>query len=185
MKKIVFSTFLALLLLAGCSQENSLVGPQEQSNKTWLKVPAKSDMSVETQYTTGKIVYGNWGGELKLSSKYFWRSNNKIEVEAELEIPAHAFDGLKIISMTLDDQTASATFNPSPFIFDKPLSFSLSYDGLDLRGVNPSEIQFCYLADDGQLVPAKNDGVTVDVKKGKLSVKNAVVPHFSRYGFVK
>ena len=69
--------------------------------------------------------------------------------------------------------------------FDNPLNLNLTFSGLDLTGVNPSEVNFYYIDPDGNLEIAENDGITVDIANGTLSVKNAKIPHFSRYGFAK
>ena len=85
--------------------------------------------------------------------------------------------------MTCDNKTTVTSFSPS-MEFNKKASFSITYQGLKLYGINISDIKFAYIASDGSVQYAENEGITVDKYMGILKVKNAKIPHFSRYGFV-
>jgi len=56
--------------------------------------------------------------------------------------------------------------------------------GLDLTGVNPNTLDFVYIDASGNMYTVEYDYVTMDAATGMLKVVNAVLPHFSRYGFV-
>ena len=85
--------------------------------------------------------------------------------------------------MTNDGATCVSTFGPS-YVFNLSLTLNITYTGVNLSGINPSTVKFAYLATDGSVKYAANDGIVVDLATGKLQVVNAVIPHFSRYGFV-
>jgi hypothetical protein len=85
--------------------------------------------------------------------------------------------------MIVDDKTCTATFSPH-MEFNKDVIFNATFTGIDLDGVNPATVKFAYLAEDGSVEYAANDGIIVDKSRGKLVVINARIPHFSRYGFV-
>lgn len=184
MKKILLSVFLlAGFIFTGCWPETA-VAPDYSStpaNKSWIELPGASSLSIETLFSKSELIDGSKGGKIKLKEKY----GSNLEVEAELDIPKNAFSGTQLVTILLDDQTTSATFSPTPFVFNKSLSLSLEYEGLDLSDLGTSEIDFYYIGVNGEFILAEHDGVTVDVRKGKLKVKNASIPHFSRYGFTK
>ena len=73
---------------------------------------------------------------------------------------------------------------PPSMVFNKPLIFTITYTGIDLSTINPADVKFAYIAADGSVQYAVNDGIVVDLAIGKLQVINARIPHFSRYGFV-
>ena len=56
--------------------------------------------------------------------------------------------------------------------------------GLDLSGVNPANVDFVYLNNDGTIEQIIYENLEVIVSQGCLRVSNAYLPHFSRYGFV-
>ncbi|MFI5236883.1 MAG: hypothetical protein ACHQLA_02975 [Ignavibacteriales bacterium] len=55
---------------------------------------------------------------------------------------------------------------------------------MDLTGVNPATLEFVYIDASGNMYAVDYDYVTMDASTGMLKVVNAVLPHFSRYGFV-
>ena len=69
-------------------------------------------------------------------------------------------------------------------VFNGSVVYNVTYSGIDLTGIDPKTVQFAYLASDGSVQYAANDGIVVDLATGKLQVINAKIPHFSRYGFV-
>ena len=70
-------------------------------------------------------------------------------------------------------------------VFNKNLEYTLTYKGIDLTGVDPETVKFCYIASDGSIVEAENSGIEVHIEDGKIKVKKALIPHFSRYGWVR
>ena len=56
--------------------------------------------------------------------------------------------------------------------------------GLDLTGVNPNTLDFVYIDAIGNMYAVDYEYVEMDLNTGMLKVKNAILPHFSRYGFV-
>jgi hypothetical protein len=85
--------------------------------------------------------------------------------------------------MTVNDQFGTATFSPSG-AFSKPVIYNLTIVGLNLRGINPANVKFVYMAPDGNYYVPQYDRLYVEIQSGKLQIENARLPHFSRYGFV-
>ena len=187
MKKLFLTIAVAALFMFGCQDENSLVQPvqnqikQNTAQKTWLKLTDKSGNAVETDYfQKNKSINGSKGDKFDIKFNF----NNGVTVNGNLVVPQNAFKGKMNISVNVNSSEATATFYPSPYTFNYPLSYTVEYHNLDLSGINPSTIDFYYLAEDGSLQKANYDSIEVDIETGYLKVVNAQLPHFSRYGFV-
>lgn len=198
MKKYFLLLVIAGLVLSGCNSENSLVDPiQSNSNiekskplvieTGFLDLPVmkQTGNNVASNLTDAALIYGNKGGELEVEGKFGISKSGVVEVHGVLDIPQGAFKGFKILSMSADKGSTSVTFGPSGSYFDKSLLLDLEYNGLNLDGVDISKIKFAYLSSDGIYSIVPNDGIQVDVKKGKLEVHGARIDHFSRFGFVR
>jgi hypothetical protein len=65
--------------------------------------------------------------------------------------------------------------------FNEDLVFDIKYTGLDLSNIDPNEIEFLYVDANNNTYPVQYSSLNVDVEKGILEVKGAVISHFSRY----
>jgi hypothetical protein len=68
--------------------------------------------------------------------------------------------------------------------FQATVEYTYKITGLDLTGVNPNTLDFVYIDANGNMYTVDYDYVNMDVSTGMLMVKDAILPHFSRYGFV-
>ncbi len=117
------------------------------------------------------------------TTKDFSSTLSIVLIYAKIEFAPGAFSGTKTITMTLSDENTSVKFGPS-MQFNAEVLYNVTYTGLNLKGIDPSTVKFAYLAADGSVQYAKNEGIKVDLSTGTLSVYNALIPHFSRYGFI-
>ncbi len=172
------------------------------TKSNWIPMPAKDQSrdAVETIFTKSERISKRKGGIVSLNTYYYTAPlfgtgfagtsglENLIQfgISASLEIPPYAFndESNKIFSLTIDEETCSATFEPSPFTFDKPLVFNLVYYNLDLSKFDLENLEFAYIGANGHLEIAEYDELVIDVQNGTLGVTNAKIPHFSRFGFV-
>ncbi len=179
-----FTIIFAILgfLVFGCIEESSIVGPDLQVSqnieKTWVELP--SNLKLSKTETVSKLIDGQAGGKINFKIEF-----EELKVKGNLKIEKKSFEGEEELFITLDDQTTSATFGPSPFEFNKPLLYTVKYTGLDLEGFNPEDFDFYYLSAGGELVKAEYNSLYVNIKKGVLKVTKAKIPHFSRYGFAR
>ena len=186
MKKILAA---ALILIAGtyfgCSDNITSTEPslKTASSVSWIALSKNSALAKEGNLSVSEKIVGNKGGDLSLSGSYPGAGYNTVYVNAELTVPKRAYHGAKTLTMEIGDDAVVDLY--PQMTFDNPLNLNLTFSGLDLTGVNPSEVNFYYIDPDGNLEIAENDGITVDIANGTLSVKNAKIPHFSRYGFAK
>jgi len=183
MKKLITTIAMLLLFVVGCTDQTNITSP-EQSVQTqepnWIALPQASGLQVNEVASTSKNIDGSRGGHIALNARL---CNGTVVLKSDLEFPAASFSGSVNFTVTHDPAICVSTFGPE-FVFNNNLIFNISYTGLDLNGINPSTVKFAYIAANGSVQYAENDGIVVDLATGKLGVINARIPHFSRYGFV-
>lgn len=197
MKRFSALLILSLFIISAC-MENPLVEPGAESNVginetqaeyQWLDMPmmSKNQRLVQTEVSDSKWILGSDGGTVTVSYVVDDGPFGKFKMISSLRVPPHAFPDEEemLFVVTLDDETTTVTFQPHPYTFFIPLQLNLTYTGIDLSFINPDEIKFAYIAPDGSIELAECDKITVDLDKGEISVKKAVIPHFSRFGFVR
>lgn len=128
---------------------------------------------------TDYVTYAE-GGKLKLDY------DGDYEFEAELEVPIQSISEDAELSIQIDDESFvlnfDVTFQPHGITFSKPALLTLKADGLDLTNVDPASVKLYYdNPETGVWEEMEVESVTVDEVKGKVTVKNAKLPHFSRY----
>ena len=188
MKNLLTILFLSVgLLLVRCSNDSSLVGPTG-TDITNQSVQTQGDSFIGLPFTSlekstkvKKEINGDEGGTIEIEGEL----KNGIKFEAKLVIPKGAFEGTKKITIKFDKKSAAFDFSPNNMTFDKPLLFTAEIEGLNLKNIDPNDVQFGFLDKKGNLVLIVYDGMEVDVEDGVLKVKNAQLWHFSRYGWSK
>ncbi|MBT8378909.1 MAG: hypothetical protein KJN64_06750 [Ignavibacteria bacterium] len=182
MKIIIVPILFLTLVFLGCNQESEVTSPTTSSiEKQWISLSDGSGLSIEDTFTkTKKKASGDRGWNITFDHTF----SSSIRIMGDLNCPKGAYDGRLTFSFTLKDDIAAIDFNPSPFIFDIPVEYTIIYEGLDLTGINPEDVDFYYIAPNGSLVKADYERLEVNIATGRLFVLDAKLPHFSRYGFV-
>lgn len=178
-------TFLTIVL-TGCSDQSNLTSPinnVKTNEPNWISLPKADGMQVNTEWTTSKKINGAQGGFLTNKVSYSGGISGTVNINSRIDFDQGAYPGTTTITLTLSDLNTSVKFGPS-MSFNRTVLFNATYTGLNLTGINPANVNFVYLADDGSIQTASYDSIVVDPLVGKLQVVNAVIPHFSRYGFV-
>lgn len=182
MKHLASFLLITLIFLLGCEQVTEINAPQERVlNKKLITLPQSIGPSVETQTYT-KDINGYQGGEFQKSYTY-QSSSGQVYQFADMDFDPGAFSGTKTISMTFNTGGAAMEFGPS-MVFTDDVEYTYIISGLDLTGINPNTLDFVYIDASGNMYTVAYDYVTMDLATGMLKVKNAILPHFSRYGFV-
>jgi len=190
MKRLFISILFAGILFSACSDlttnsnepvdlkaGNSL----QHAVKTPLLLPVITDNSLQKQALIGvQLIDGAKGGKIT-SERKFGTKNGILTLNAELAVPAGAFDGKKLIKFWLDTKTASFEFYPS-MAFDKPLEFSAEFKNFPTSGIEEGDVDFAFLGD------KKTESVDYEELRAhgnNLFIGNARFHHFSRYAWVK
>lgn len=170
----------------GCKPDTNIISPNETTPKPQSKLiilPAiKSGLSIEVELTRYKDIDGSNGGTFTEQFE-FQSQNGNVSITSQLVFPAGAYSGIKTISQTFNTETASLEFGSS-MLFNIPVKYSLTVSGLDLTGINPATLDFVYVSPNGSITGVIYDSITMDSASGSLTVTNAQLNHFSRYGFV-
>ncbi len=185
MRRYILLFAISSLFVIGCS-EQSLVSSNPdsaQNDYKLIKLPTASGLQINNNYSDSKSISGSAGGSLSIQGSYSGGPFGTVTVNSTLVFRAGSFSGTKTISMTTDDEYCASTFLPG-MSFTKSGIYNITYTGVDLTGINPSTVKFAYLKQDGTLEYPFHEGITVNFATGKISVKNAQLNHFSRYGFV-
>ena len=60
----------------------------------------------------------------------------------------------------------------------------LTYEGIDLSGINEEDVDFYYIDNASvNFLQINKSGKEFDAPNGKLTVDDAVIEHFSRFGW--
>jgi hypothetical protein len=198
MKKLSFVIpFLFGLLFIACQEGNNLTEPlalKSDANQPatsnslqWIELPKQIKNRLLKEVSASTTIMGSEGGQVSINKDFQDGPFGKFCMYATLKIPKHAFDDNQTITFTvsLDDQTTTATFAPHPMTFNIPLEFTLEYRGIDISTIDLSKLSFAYLADDGTIQYAQYDKIDVNPALNSISVSKALIPHFSRFGFCR
>ena len=188
MSKLLILFALVFPLIIGCS--DSIVNPNpitqvNNNRKSWITLPENPGMRVEDDYSASKVINGDVGGNVVLNIIYKSKHSANVIINAEIDVPAGAYSGNQNITMIINSVNGTTTFYPSPETFNKPLVFNLDIQGVDLYRVNSKSIDFVYLAPDGSYQPLEYKKIKVKSDKGELEVDDALIPHFSIYGWCR
>ena len=179
--KIIISLAILVSLFVGCTDQSTLVSPdQSVQEPNWIKIPASetSGLQLNTDWTISKYIIGSQGGFIE-----YGVTSGNISIHSRIDFSSGSFSGRRLISKTLSVLNTSVEFAPS-LVFYSDVHYNVTYSGLNLNGIDLSKIKFAYIGADGSIQIAEHEGITFNTATGRLSVKNARIPHFSRYGFV-
>ena len=184
MKKLFSILTIFLLILAGCADLNSPPEPANSASaKSLLKLPVPGS-SLLSDFTTSQSINGSIGGSIDIYHEYYDVNNQLIKIYGTLTIPQGAFSGTKNISIVVSSDFAMVDFFPSPTTFNVPLLLNLTYEGVNLTGIDEEDIDFYYIDSNSiNFIQITKESKDCDSQQGRLSVENAVIGHFSRFGW--
>lgn len=186
--KILYSIcFTALLFFSGCDNGSEWITTYNETQldkPNWISLPDIEGMQIENSFTVTKRINGAQGGFLTMQHSYYGGPFGNVTINAELIFEQGAYPGNKLITLTNDDFECVTTFAPEFDKFNNLVTYSITYDGIDLSGINPNNVKFAYIASNNSLQYAQYEELNVDVSTGTIQVINVIIPHFSRYGFV-
>jgi len=198
MKHLLFLLLLAGLFFISCSNEDSIVCPDQQSSNNVPAIVGEANLaeslpeSIPIHFKKGKttgltvtgLIKAKRRSDLTMNAVYREDGHRKVKVYSKIQFPAHAVDEDVEITMTFDPVTGIFSFSPS-MTFNKAAKLTVNLKGLDLTGIDPKGIVFIYYAADGTLEYVDHSNIGINLKKGELKVKNIKIQHFSRFGFVR
>jgi hypothetical protein len=184
MKNFKLFMFLLLLPFAGCFTDSS-VSPEfgilaDKNSVDWIQLDGLNSIQLDKEAAVVQEINGSTGGTIEYNLKVA-----NLNVNGTLTVPENSFNGTMDISAVFNNRSTTQTFGPSPFTFENTLLLTLEYSGLNLKKIDPSQIDFYYIDNEGQFHKAVYSSITVDVEAGILKVVEAKINHFSRWGWAK
>jgi hypothetical protein len=140
----------------------------------------ESDVSKEIDGERGGIVFLNLQSEDEEYGAKGW-----------IYFPRNSFEGVEVISATINDDVAAIDFEPGGLVFDKPARLTLKFSGLEFDDddhddhESDGEIDFQFINENGDLETVDYRRLIINKRAGWAIVVNAEINHFSRYGFTK
>jgi hypothetical protein len=189
MSKYLSTLMVLALFVIGCTDKSNVVSPVDSNtngdivtNPNWITLPQSTETALKKVTTVGKTIYDNEDSYLEINT-YYWSWHKRVYVYANAKFQKYSFTGEKYVTMSVNDEYGTTDFSPSG-TWSKPVIFNFIITGIDLHDVDPSQVTFVYMAEDGTYHKANYDSIYVDTRWGVLQVVNAKLPHFSRWGFI-
>lgn len=194
MKNILTILLVTIVLLFGCDTSSDLSINSSETNISKssicltpygeITLPNKSPFWADSIFTMSQVIDGSAGGRMIMEKYYIAEDGDSVIIKADLRIPPAAFEGIKTITLTVDNKYAAVHFSPK-MVFADTLRLFQSFEGLHLENYPTGTLDFVFISNDGSIELIKKDGVQVVVPQGILRVQNAKLLHFSRYGWIR
>jgi hypothetical protein len=178
MKKIFLLLILVGITFLSCS---------EKQDDNIVSSTSSSDLLVSEQLYTAKLINGEIGDELTLNETYIDSTGREINIYARLRVLENSFPGDATISMIPNADDLSIRFSPE-MTFNRDLRLDLVFTGIDLEKfgyTTTGTYDFAFFADNGDVELIESDISQVNIQQKKISVQNAKLNHFSRYGWIR
>jgi hypothetical protein len=190
---LVLSLTSILLIFSACQNEGPITGPVAGSKSTgspkiskttptWIGLPKNASKKLFKTFETSDFVTIAAGGQLTIDETYTSTEGNQVHAYSSIALAPGCVLQDNNITMSIDDQTGVSTFLPHQ-LFNFPAILNQTFTGLNLSGIDVSQIHLYYLNTDGTYEVMECDQLTVDVTSGTITVVNGKIPHFSVYGF--
>lgn len=187
MKKLISLLIIFLLLAVSCTDQINTTLVEKNENirdPNILTLPAPDNPSLEKITSVSQMIYGSDESLIEINTGYAGGPFGWVSITANARFKKNSFTGQKYVTMSIDDEYIMATFLPQS-TFSKPVIYNFTIIGVDLSGVNPSEVDFVYLDPNGKYEKIKYHSIFIEKQSGKLQITDAELPHFSRYVFVR
>lgn len=182
MKKILLVISILGFGIWGCADNQSLISPEKiESQKGFLKVTT-DNLSLEKRKSSSELIDGEIGGIVSVHLE-----KRDIEATGWLYFGKESFEGKEKISVDLVNGLMALDFEPSGIPLLKPAILTVKFTGFEIDDEDEYEgqLDFQYIDENGSLAPVEYDELIIDKRHESITVVNARLYHFSRYGFTK
>jgi len=192
MKKIIFlSIFIALAIIISCGDE--ILNSPEPEKDNWIDLPRNPALGDTTKFDVTSKIVGAVGGTIDFTKDFVGGPFGQYCISAKLRVLSGTFACSDTIDFTLsvDVQNALVSITPVDSTFTKPLKLTLTYCGIDLSGVNISDMDFVYSDGKDTFIDVYYDDAVIDTLTGKLEVTNAHIEYIpnpipnGKFGWVR
>ena len=198
--KTIISLLFGMYLFIGCQDSNnSPLGTEKEDDTIILGANSlnkdSGDDYGEFIYNLGDIqdfkvkaskkfrINGNEGGKIELKVSWEFMDGEKVELTAKLKVPKDAFIGDLDFDMIFNLQEYNLELYPSPYTFNIPVELDMKFKNVDVSLFSEEGTEFSYVDNLNENVTVKKN--KVDHKKREIEVEDALLDHFSRYGWTR
>jgi hypothetical protein len=178
MKKLFLLSILVGITFLSCSDNQDV---------NIVSAHSITDLSSSGQLYAAKLINGKIGDELILNETYIDSNGREIHIYARLHVLENSFFGNETITITPNVEDLSIQFSPE-MIFDRDVRLDLVFTGIDLEKfgyTTTGTYDFAFFADNGDIELIEADLSHANIPEQKISVQNAKLNHFSRYGWIR
>ncbi|MBK7631390.1 MAG: hypothetical protein IPJ23_11940 [Ignavibacteriales bacterium] len=188
-----FFLIITLLLPLGCESNVDSILPAENSTKVSQDSPkfhhevGLDVLDYDDVFIIQKEIDGIVGGHITLDTVFTDWEGNLVTINADITFEPNSFSGTKNIAISPDPSSGSIKFSPA-IAFNIPAKLNLNFSGINLSSLGfdaNSTSDFVYRADDGTIEFILKNECKIKWNTKQIYVKNAELPHFSRYIFVR
>lgn len=199
MKSILSLALIGFLIFSGCENfqdpnlssshlkkgsVNSNGQVQDPGKFDIIPLPEKSPIYLDSLFSVTKIINGLLGGVITLDETYISKEGKLVTILVEMVFPPLSFSGQREITIAIDDSLAIMHCGPS-MNFNRQILVQQTFTGLELSKYNPDDIDYAYINENGTYSVVPYDFRIVNKELGIVTVVNAKLNHFSRYGWVR
>jgi hypothetical protein len=177
---------------SGCSKHISPIGPDESLQKEQIKFLPLGKFLNSLAKTIKKATWikKEKGGEIKLEHEFDNDEDGEVKVKINFKVEKNTLSHDAYIGLSIDEQmfigNLDVEFTPHGIVFSNPakLNIEIEMKDVDLSGMNLDKLDIYYdNKDSGEWEKMKSEKIEIkyDDNKLKIKVKNALIPHFSRY----
>jgi len=190
MKRLLLLSLTSIMLIfSACKNEGPITSPEPSKSQKpakvqpkWIGLPQNASNKLFKTFSTSQLITVASGGQLTIDETYTSTEGNQVHAYSNIVLDPGCVQQDCTISMDIDDQTGVSTFLPHQ-MFNFPAILNQTFTGLNLSGIDVSNIHLYYLETDGSYQIMECDQLTVDVATGTITVVNGKLPHFSLYGY--
>ncbi len=202
MKTLLLTTSFLLIFVYGCVDRSTQITSPDEGNASrsisFLKLPddlKTGGLNIETTWSTSQYINGGTGGTIHLDI-FQSRPGNYLgdfEVHATIDVAPNSFPANQqwLFTVSLDDENAVLNITPPPTYLENQLLIDFYVRGIDVTGVTPETLGFCFISDDDDVIPTESTTYTINPFNNSITIENAVIPGGitplpgSRYGWVR
>ena len=191
MKSKILITLISVLVVIKCSSDIS--DPDETVKRTFLDLPAGTALGDTTKFDNYYMIHGSYGTTIQFNRQFAGGPFGQYNISASLFVEAGtipASDSL-LCQLSVYVKNTCVHIFPIEQFFSHPFKLTIKYTGLDLQGINLSDLQFVLLTGSSDILDVTYDAVSIDYVTGTLEIINAVVKYDpkidpdTKYGWVR
>jgi hypothetical protein len=191
MRKTLQLICLSLTIIFN-SCDNGILEPETEPGN-FIGMPENSALADTTKFDLYYDITGLNDYSIEFVRQFVGGPFGQYSISSKLLIQAGTIPSTDTLTclFSIDVLKTASIVSPLEQYFAHPLKLTITYLGIDLTGLDSTQVQFVYTNENNVLLPVTYDSVSVDPSTGKLEVINALIEfdpgHVAdgRYGWIR